>query len=40
MRRIGLISCGKAKLAVAAPARSLYTGSLFKAASAYAEATY
>lgn len=30
--RVALVSCGKAKLAYPAPARSLYTGSLFRAA--------
>lgn len=33
-----LVGCGKAKRAAAAPARELYTGSLFRAARAYAEA--
>ena len=32
-----LVGCGKAKLAHAAPARELYTGSLFRAARAYAD---
>lgn len=33
-----VVGCGKAKLAVSAPARELYTGSLFRAARRYAEA--
>jgi len=33
-----VVGCGKAKLAHAAPARDLYTGSLFVAARRYAEA--
>jgi hypothetical protein len=33
-----LVGCGKAKLAHAAPARELYTGSLFRAAREYVEA--
>lgn len=37
MRVVGLISCGKSKLAHAAPARELYTGALFKKARAYVE---
>lgn len=39
MKNIGLIACGKAKLDHPAPARELYTGSLFRAARAYVEAT-
>lgn len=38
--KIGLISCGKNKLPYSAPARELYTGDLFKKASAYAEQHY
>jgi hypothetical protein len=38
--RVGLVACGKSKLDHAAPARDLYTGPLFRAASAYAERTY
>ncbi len=34
-----VVGCGKRKLAVAAPARVLYTGSLFVAARKYAEAS-
>lgn len=34
-----VVGCGKRKLAVAAPARELYTGSLFVAARKYAEAS-
>lgn len=34
-----VIGCGKRKLAVGAPARELYTGSLFVAARKYAEAS-
>ena len=30
--KIALLGCGKAKLAIPAPARELYTGSLFRAA--------
>lgn len=33
-----IVGCGKAKLAHAAPARDLYTGSLFRAARRYVEA--
>lgn len=33
-----VIGCGKSKLAVKAPAKDLYTGSLFRAARRYAEA--
>jgi hypothetical protein len=36
----GLVACGKAKLDRPAPARDLYTGSLFRAASAHAERAY
>lgn len=35
--RIALVSCGKAKLTHPAPARYLYTGSLFRAARSYVE---
>lgn len=35
--RLALIACGKAKLDHAAPARELYTGSLFRAARRHAE---
>ena len=38
--RIGLVSCGKAKRDRAAPARALYTSTLFRKASAYAADTY
>ena len=38
--RLALISCGKAKLDHAAPARDLYTGGLFRAAVRHAEAEY
>lgn len=34
---IAIVGCGKAKLAHAAPAADLYTGSLFRAARRYAE---
>ena len=37
--RIGLVGCGASKLSYPAPARRLYTGSLFRKASAYAETT-
>ncbi|WP_426751676.1 DGQHR domain-containing protein DpdB [Myxococcus sp. Y35] len=37
--RIALVGCGKAKLTHAAPARELYTGALFRAHLAEAEAT-
>ena len=37
---VGLIACGKSKADQPSPARSLYTGPLFKAASGYAEQTY
>lgn len=37
--RIALVACSAQKLEHAAPARELYTGALFKAARAYAEAT-
>lgn len=39
LRTIALIGCGKTKLDVAAPARELYTGPLFKAAREYVEGT-
>ena len=39
MKKIGLVGCGARKLARAAPARELYTGTLFRLASAYAERT-
>jgi hypothetical protein len=38
-RAIGLVGCGKSKLAHAAPARELYTGTLFRKSLAYAERT-
>lgn len=37
---MALVGCGKAKLDVAAPARDLYTGPLFRAARAHVEARY
>jgi hypothetical protein len=37
---IGLVGCGKGKLDHAAPARSLYTGDLFRKASGYCIANY
>ncbi len=37
--KIGLVSCGARKLDHPAPARELYTGTLFRLASAYAERT-
>jgi hypothetical protein len=37
---VGLVGCGKGKLDHAAPAQSLYNGSLFRKASAYCTATY
>ena len=37
MIRVLLVSCGAAKLSTPAPARDLYTGSLFRAARGYAE---
>ncbi len=40
MQTIGLVSCGKGKLVHAAPARRLYTSTLFRLASAYAEAKF
>ena len=40
MLRIGLVSCGKAKLSHPAAAKDLYVGSLFRAASAYASNAY
>lgn len=39
MTRIGLVGCASAKLDRPAPARELYTSSLFRKAAAYAEAT-
>ncbi len=38
MTTLYLVGCGKAKLDRPAPARELYTGSLFRAARAYVEA--
>ncbi len=38
--RIGLVACGKTKRDRAAPARELYTSTLFHKASAYAAETY
>lgn len=38
--KIGFVSCSKTKLAIEAPARSLYQGSLFRKASAYCKANY
>lgn len=38
--RIGLVGCGKGKLAYPAPARDLYTGELFRRASAYCASSY
>ncbi len=35
--KIGLVGCGARKLARPAPARELYTGTLFRLSSAYAE---
>lgn len=35
--RVALVGCGKAKLDRAAPARELYTGSLFRAAARWAD---
>lgn len=35
--RVALVACGKSKLAYPAPARDLYTGSLFRAARAHVE---
>lgn len=35
--KIGLVGCGKSKLSHPAPARDLYTGTLFKLSRAYAE---
>lgn len=40
MSTVGLVACGKRKLASAAAARDLYAGALFRKASAYAMATY
>lgn len=40
MSTVGLVACGKRKQPTAAPAQDLYTGSLFRKASAYARATY
>jgi hypothetical protein len=37
---IGLVACGKGKLERPAAARDLYTGALFRKASAYSGATY
>ncbi len=37
--KIGLVGCGARKLGRPAPARELYTGTLFRLASAYAERT-
>lgn len=37
---VGLVACGKSKLDGAAPAKDLYTGNLYSAASTYAEAKY
>lgn len=37
---VGLVACGKTKATKPMPARELYTGGLFKAASAYATSTY
>lgn len=37
--RLALVGCGKAKRSTAAPARELYTGSLFRSAWRYAQAT-
>ena len=37
--RVALVGCGKSKLSMAAPARDLYAGPLFRAARAYAEQT-
>ena len=39
LTRVGLVGCGAKKLDHAAPARDLYTGSLFRKAAAHAEAT-
>lgn len=38
MRRVIVLGCGKSKLLRPAPARELYTGSLFRAGRRYAEA--
>lgn len=38
--KIALVGCGKSKLTRAAPAAELYTGSLFRASRAYAEAAF
>lgn len=40
MKRIALVGCGKEKLDRAAPARQLYTGQLFRASIARAEANF
>ena len=40
VRRYALVGCGKSKLDRSAPARDLYTGLLFKAALAVAEAEF
>ena len=37
---VGLVACGARKIDRLAPARDLYTGNLFRAASSYAAATY
>ena len=37
MRTIALVGCGKSKLSVPAPAKDLYTGTLFRMVRAYAE---
>lgn len=39
MITVGLVACGAAKLAHRAPARELYVGNLFRAASSHAERT-
>lgn len=39
MTRVALVGCGRAKLEGTHPARELYTGPLFRAALAHAEAT-
>ena len=38
--RVGLVACGKTKLAHAAPARELYTSTLFRFAKAYCQEHY
>lgn len=40
MTTVGLVACGKQKLATPAEARLLYVSPLFRKASAYAAATY